>query len=151
MVYWTRKMQFWRLCLRFSCKCLKHSLPTSEKEKNNLFSQISVTSKNFSSGYVEGNFDIHGRIYRQNFEIFLLKDRKCWIFLKFFAKMFLWIGKMQFWWRSGILFCQKPENQQLKVRNWCKNTLHSKKILSFQKSLLLHVEGIYAFQPKSFL
>ena len=132
MVYWTRKMQFCRLCWQFSCRSLKQSLPTSKKEKNILFSQISVTSKCFSSGHVEGSFDIHDRMSRQMSEIFLLKNRKCWNFFKqFYAKMFFWIRGMQFWWSFRILFCQKPENQQLKVRNWCK------KNSSFEENLVL--------------
>ena len=151
MVYWTRKMQFWRFCLQFSCKCLKHSLPTSKKEKNNLFSQISVTSKSFSSGDVEANLDIHDRMSRQKSEIFLLKNRKCYTFLRsFLPKCSSGYVECKFVDPSDFCFARSPRINRWKSENDVKNTLHSKKILAFQKSLLLHVEGIYALQPKKF-
>ena len=77
--------------------------------------------------------------------------------------MFLWIGKMQFWWSFRILFCQKPENQQLKVRNWCKKNssfeenLVLSKISSFTrrrqlfipvKKFSLKVRKIFAHKPR---
>ena len=85
---------------------------------------------------------------------FSAEKQKCWnCFRQFYAKMFFWIRGMQFWWSFRILFCQKPENHQMKVRKWCKKNssfeenLVLSKISSFTRRKQLFIPG-KKFSPK---